>query len=177
MLEDLGNIGDFVGGIAVVVTLLYLAIQVRQNTAALRTASRQEVVSGFRDFNRLSFDPDVVSATSSGALLYPDMENPERTIFSALMNDHALFFQGAYALYEAGTLEEETYQAYLQFFSMSVCTPGGSNWWTKISPLYMQRMVSAVNEHISLGGVPDLFPLFESRDSKNAEQVKADGEA
>ncbi len=29
MIEALGNIGDFVGGIGVVVTLLYLAVQIR----------------------------------------------------------------------------------------------------------------------------------------------------
>ena len=32
MLEALGNLGDFVGGVAVIVTLLYLASQIRQNT-------------------------------------------------------------------------------------------------------------------------------------------------
>jgi hypothetical protein len=54
--ETLGNLGDFIGGIAVVVTLVYLAIQVRQNTIALRTASRQEIVRAFRDHNRLTID-------------------------------------------------------------------------------------------------------------------------
>ncbi len=39
MLEALGNLGDFIGGIAVVVTLLYLAVQVRQNTTQLRESS------------------------------------------------------------------------------------------------------------------------------------------
>ena len=38
-LEDLGNIGDFLGGIGVVITLIYLAGQLRQNTNALRSAS------------------------------------------------------------------------------------------------------------------------------------------
>jgi hypothetical protein len=32
-LEDLGNIGEFVGAIGVVVSLVYLAYQIRQNTA------------------------------------------------------------------------------------------------------------------------------------------------
>ena len=32
MLEALGNIGDFVGGLAVVITLIYLAVQIRLNT-------------------------------------------------------------------------------------------------------------------------------------------------
>ena len=31
-LEALGNIGDFVGGLAVVITLIYLALQIRQNS-------------------------------------------------------------------------------------------------------------------------------------------------
>jgi len=41
MLDALGNLGDFVGGVAVVVTLIYLATQVRQNTQqiALNTAA------------------------------------------------------------------------------------------------------------------------------------------
>ena len=36
MLEDLGNLGDFVGGVAVVITLIYLAIQIRHNTGAVK---------------------------------------------------------------------------------------------------------------------------------------------
>ena len=30
MLEDIGNLGDFVGGIAVIITLIYLATQIPQ---------------------------------------------------------------------------------------------------------------------------------------------------
>ena len=40
MLEDLGNLGDFIGGIGVAVTLVYLAIQVRSNTEQMRESSR-----------------------------------------------------------------------------------------------------------------------------------------
>ncbi len=31
-IQDLGAIGDLVGGVAVLVTLVYLAMQIRQNT-------------------------------------------------------------------------------------------------------------------------------------------------
>lgn len=34
-LEDLGNIGEFVGAIGVIVTMIYLAYQIRQNTRQL----------------------------------------------------------------------------------------------------------------------------------------------
>jgi hypothetical protein len=39
-LTDLGALGEFVGAIAVVVTLVYLAIQIRQNTRAMAESRR-----------------------------------------------------------------------------------------------------------------------------------------
>lgn len=41
----LGSLGDFVGAILIAVTLIYLAVQVRQNTRALRTQSRQTALA------------------------------------------------------------------------------------------------------------------------------------
>lgn len=38
-VEMLGNLGDFVGGLAVIASLLYLAVQIRQNTKAIRSSS------------------------------------------------------------------------------------------------------------------------------------------
>lgn len=39
MFESLGNIGDFIGGIGVIITLIYLAYQIRQNTNSIRVSS------------------------------------------------------------------------------------------------------------------------------------------
>jgi hypothetical protein len=45
MLNELGNIGDFVGGLAVVATLAYLAFQIRQNTATTRVQTIQHLLT------------------------------------------------------------------------------------------------------------------------------------
>lgn len=42
--EMLGNFGDFVGGIAVVITLAYLGYQIRQNTKEVRNNSIQALL-------------------------------------------------------------------------------------------------------------------------------------
>ena len=159
MLEALGNLGDFIGGIAVVATLIYLAVQVRQNTVALRTASRQEVVAGFRDYNRLFFHPGAIRAFELGLRRDPKMSEEERGLFDAQLNDHVVFFQGAHALHEAGTLEDDTYQAYLTYLAAQLASPGGTEWWTDVNPLYPPRMVSAVNERLRQGGLPDLLQM------------------
>jgi hypothetical protein len=42
-LEDLGNVGEFVAAVAVVVSLIYLAFQIRQNTRWLRASLKQSI--------------------------------------------------------------------------------------------------------------------------------------
>ena len=75
----------------------------------------------------------------------------------ALGANQALFFQSAFALHEAGTLEEETYQAYLAYFAAILSTPGGRKWWVMVNPLYTRRMVAAVDARLEPGDLPDLL--------------------
>jgi hypothetical protein len=79
-LEDLGNIGEFVAAVAVVVSLLYLAVQIRQGAASVRatmfltsSANQSEMAShvvqdaelariyrvGQRDFESLTEDEQI----------------------------------------------------------------------------------------------------------------------
>lgn len=156
MLEALGNLGDFVGGLAVVVTLLYLAAQIRQNTRAVRTASRQEVVAGAREWNRLLLEPVVNDAYEEGLMGYPHLVQASAARFRGVMNDLTLFMQGAFAMWEGGSLENDTYRAYLDFFAANLVTPGGTAWWAEASPMYLDRMVANVEERLSRGGLRDL---------------------
>ena len=50
-LDQLAGIGEIIGGIAVVISLVYLAIQIRRNTEAERTSTYQSIVSDFGALN------------------------------------------------------------------------------------------------------------------------------
>ncbi len=58
-LQDLGNIGEFVAAIGVIASLVYLAVQIRQNTNSVRLQVKQSI-------KRDSFD-----------LRLPGIESPE----------------------------------------------------------------------------------------------------
>ena len=74
-LTQLANLGEFIGGVAVLVTLVYLALQVRQGANVARTQVHQEssrmsselLMQSDRDvldlFARASIDPDSISAS------------------------------------------------------------------------------------------------------------------
>jgi len=154
-LESLGNLGDFIGGIGVVATLAYLAVQVRQNTAALRTASRQAIVAGMRDHVRLALQPGGESFLRA-VEAFPEVSPDEHRYYATRMNDLVLFFQGAHALHEAGTLEDETYEAYLDFVAASLSTPGGARYWQQVREIYTRRMTAALDARIERGDLRDL---------------------
>jgi len=42
-LNDLANVGQIIGAVAVVISLIYVALQIRQNTNAVRSATAQTV--------------------------------------------------------------------------------------------------------------------------------------
>ena len=44
-LSELGNIGEFVGAVAVVVSLVYLAMQIRQNTQTVRASAYHNITA------------------------------------------------------------------------------------------------------------------------------------
>jgi len=134
-------------------------MQVRHNTAALRTASRQEIAEGFRAVNRLNLDPNALRAYAEGLRTYPEMPFEQRGRFATMMTDHALFLEGAFALYESGQLEEQTYNGYLDSFACQLVAPGGAAWWTEISPFFLGRMVAAVDRRLAKGGLPDITQL------------------
>ncbi len=119
--------------------------------------------------------PGAARAYAQGILCYPAMAFDERSLFVTVFNDQALFFQGAFALHEAGQLEEETYQAYLRWFAANVATRGGQAWWEEIGrPIYTRRMVIAVEERLAAGDLPDVGALYLNRmDDLEAESAGA----
>jgi hypothetical protein len=42
-LNDLANLGQIIGAVAVVISLFYVASQIRQNTNAVRAATRSDI--------------------------------------------------------------------------------------------------------------------------------------
>jgi hypothetical protein len=161
MLEDLGNIGEFVAAMATIATLVYLALQIRQNTTSVRAASRFDIASGWREHNRLMLDAEARSVYAKGLRDFLGMSPDERSHFGALLGDHAVFFQGVFALYEEGQLDEDTYEGYLVWFSCQAATPGGSVWWEETRQFLVKGAAAAVDARLAQGGLPDITQLSQ----------------
>ena len=86
--EAIGAIGEVVGGVAVIATLLYLAVQIRQNAQIVRNAASLSVNEGLAEINRrVSNDPEFAELWLRGLKDYRGLTDVERMRFASYALD------------------------------------------------------------------------------------------
>lgn len=130
-IQDLGAIGEIVGGIAVLATLIYLAMQVRQsNVATHRNMYAQAAVSISEYWLALARDPELYEAFSEM------LRNPEALIKGDLdrgylVMDSYLSLMESYFLHNREYGEQESQKRWARIISGMLNTPGGRQYWSR----------------------------------------------
>ncbi|HEY5681753.1 MAG TPA: hypothetical protein VIS55_16900 [Pseudomonadales bacterium] len=128
--EAVGAIGEIVGAVAVVLTLGYLAVQIRQNTNASRAQSYQAVVDGHVGHHRtFTSDPKLIEIFGRGLQDIDILDDLERGLFHSLVAPIVLQYQKYLYLYRAGMLPPDTFDMFERDVIATLITPGGRAWW------------------------------------------------
>ncbi len=86
-IQELGSLGEFVAAVATLVTLVYLALQIRANTAAIRADSRRGSTSQGMQFQGLmGGDKDAASVFRRGLVEPSALDPDESTQFEFLFS-------------------------------------------------------------------------------------------
>ncbi len=146
MLEALGNIGDFVGGLAVIATLLYLAIQVRQNTKLLRFTAQSSAIEADIAFNRLiGSDPRAARVFQVGLEDFASLSDEERRQFLNLLRAVFTSHQHVFQQFERGLVEQQTWYQYRNATLHLLALPHVSAWWNHRKGIYIPSFVDSVD--------------------------------
>jgi hypothetical protein len=139
----LGNYGEFVGAIAVFVTLGYLAIQVRQNTNAERRSALDLSVRNFIAIRQAVFENSEVSSISFRGLNEPDSLNEEEKYrFRLWLYNCMLSFWHIYA--QPSDLKEELWNTQIPAVIRVIASPGGREYWMQ----YREEFVPAFRHEV-----------------------------
>ncbi len=144
-LSDLASIAEIVGGVAVVVSLIYLAIQVRQSTHAIRTATLQSNTAMWTSLLMNLSTPDTVEAYAAGLSGSPDISPMVYTRFFILCRSIFVAFEDQHFQYRNGVLDAETYKGYERSISEQfLAFPGFRIWWQQsrhvFSPVFVEHI-------------------------------------
>ena len=125
----LGNYGEFVGAIAIVVTLIYLAVQIRQNSKQIRLTSIQTANEKFAAIatNALQ-DPVRLKAMRDGLENYSSLQLEQQALFHSVVFDSITAHRNNAALFRAGVLPADTLMEQKVDLARILGCPGTKEW-------------------------------------------------
>jgi hypothetical protein len=128
-ITELGALGEFVGSILTIVTLIYLATQVRQNTAQQKREELISVQHGQNSVVAQLQDPEVTRAYALASEGDGSASIKDRAMAIVFLIQYLNHFQIVHELYKGGSMEEEQYQLWAGFAVSIVASKGMRAWW------------------------------------------------
>lgn len=155
-LMELGAIGELVGGVAVLVTLVYLALQTRRNTAQLQETTRTNRLHAMRGLNDTGHDlrmilfqhPDLLDFYISGLVDYESLDRKNRIRFSLYQSDVMLLFQEAFRRNRDGFIDPEMWAGTERAHDEVLRTPGFKQFWRARKKAFNPSFTDFVDERI-----------------------------
>jgi len=150
-LQDLSDMAEILGAIATVVTLAYLAVQVRQNSTQLREATRiaqiaslDHTVEMFSRFRGMLTEPYNSELYTRGLESYAGLSDAEKVQFGALIEEYIFAYNAMYVRYLHGDLDESTWNRRVPIPATLIKTAGGSEWWEARKSIFPIDFVQAM---------------------------------
>ena len=149
-LQDLASIAEILGGFAVLATLVYLAIELRDNTRVLKAKSTSDTAVQWSEWNTMmSQHPDRVLFARSldpkeSLENFDPIEQVTLHFFGRglLRKWGAAFFQ-----YEAGILDAEQWESWITYCNSFLALPVWAAWWSeeRVQPVHSHRFIAAID--------------------------------
>jgi hypothetical protein len=145
-IQELGSIGELVAAIAVLVSLFYVAYQVRQNTAELRLASLRAVISSYSNFRQ-----SVVSSNELPELIDIARVDPE-SLSEAQIYRYGYFVeesvwcaQQLFIEILAGQVPDTSWPYAKKRLLQHLNNAVGRAWWEEWKGMYHEDLVAEID--------------------------------
>lgn len=128
-IEQLGSLGEFLGFLAVLVTLGYLAIQTRQTAHAARQRSHSDILARRIDLYRVQYEDPEVLGVLSKAFAQERLDAMEAQAFTVWILSFMSHLQDTYIQFKSGLIDEDVWEAELKLGTAAFTQPGFLSWW------------------------------------------------
>ena len=150
-IQDLGALGELIGSVAVVITLIYLASQLRQNTKALKLnaeyAAAQEHVHNSIGVSGTNVPYVMVKGFGDPTSLSPE----ESAQFLFWLNGSMRMYQHQHLMFCEGNLSEASWSSTEHLIKGFSQTPGFQSYWESRKNTYSDEFQAFVEELDSTG--------------------------
>jgi len=141
--EAISAVSEIVGAVAVVISLIYVAAQIRQNTKMMRATAKQGLTEASQNLIYTAIDKSeewVKLTTGDDA-----STREEDARMSLLVRAMLRGFESQCYQYESGLLEDDEWRA-LQAAIKDLCSlPGFNKYWQQLKPHMSEKLKKVVD--------------------------------
>ncbi len=124
--SKLADLSEIVSSIAIVVTLIYLTVEIRQNTSALNAQSRQAVLeSAQTELFMLMDNPEITVAMTKTEFLSPEEQIRLDNFFTASLRAREF----AWLQFQDGSIDESQWSTEFAVLLSILDTQLSRDWW------------------------------------------------
>lgn len=167
-----GAIGEVLGAIGVIVSLLYVATQVRANTRSIRASTYQALIdTSARITLTLGSDPQVAGVFSKGMAGVEELSPSELAQFQWLFHSGVRAFESAHFQFVNGTMESEFWKGWQEGIRGVMGSPGGRRMWPAVRPRLRVSFVEFIEREILARSTEDSAANYlESRPDAHTDK-------
>ena len=167
-LEDLGNIGEFVAAVGVIISLIYLALQIRQNTASIRTSTQHQLASVFAAANVImGSSPDAAWVYLRGLQDPDELTEEEVARFASLLQAASRLYENVFYQRQAGALADPAWFGWVQSMKATFSGPGARAWWKARRFMFHSEFCQFIEMEIQTDDATSLFSRYAFRSPRN----------
>jgi hypothetical protein len=147
--EAIGAAAELIAAVTVVVTLIYLAQQVRQSIRESKLAAIHDISKSYTDWlQSLSTDKELSAIFDKGMVNFEALEHEQRVRFMMTFSCSIRILDTAYSQHTAGRMDEEDWLIYDRLFDFIGGTSGLAGYFKVRGQLHSPRFTSFVLEKI-----------------------------
>jgi len=140
-LTDLASLGSFVSGVAVLTSLVYLALQVRQTERNQQISIRHSRASRTVELHLALADPAVADAWLHGSARPDEITQTELSQFVNLCRAHFFHFEDSFYQREEGLLNDAAFETVVAGARLMARNPGVRAAWRIARPNFGGRFL------------------------------------
>ena len=150
-LQDLASIAEVVGGFAVLATLIYLAIEVRDNTRVLKATATNDTALIWADWNTMMSqhqDRVLFARSMDPKESLENFDPTEQVTLDFLGRGLLQKWAAGFYQYEAGILDAEQWDNWISYCHSFLALPVWAAWWSDEvkAPVHPERFVAAIGK-------------------------------
>ena len=146
-LEQTALIVEIIGGIVIIISLLFVGLQLKESAKATRSATAVTTVSELTSWYSNLGNSEQGSYVFWNFMTNPDSITPVER-FQAIMNLHGILltWQNSYYLVKEGTLDKRVQESLLEIINGVKNNPGFQVFWQSRKAIFLKEFQEYVEE-------------------------------